>query len=477
MNIEALKKLITQGESETLEFKKSTAQLHAAFETVCAFLNGSGGIVLIGVTDAGKIVGQTFSDETKREIAREISKIEPATQLNVHYINYQKNKKVIVLEVKKGSHAPYIYDHRPYQRHQSSTTRITQHQYEQMIVARGQLNHSWESQINDKCDLNSLDHEKIYQVVAIAVDKARIPASALNSKVHDILARYTLVEGEQVKNAAVVLFAKEEALNLPQCVIKMARFRGKDKFGEMLDSKHVYANAITMLDEADLFIRKHLLISSFFDKNQFERIDKPTLPMLAVREALVNAIAHRDYSVHSGSITLAIYDDKMVIWNNGTLPKQLTIEDLSKNHFSWAQNPLIARVFHSMKLIETWGTGTNKMINLCREDGLPDPEFKEEFGGLSVTFKFKTSIGISPSSEDPSQTHLIKGLTPKERKEKIIALLTNQGRLSAREIHHKLSIAVSFRTIKSDLLALQQEHVIKQVGQGKNTLWEINILD
>src|SRR3989304_7713424 len=112
-----------KGEGVTVEFKKTTAQLHAIFETVCAFLNNKGGIVLIGITDDGKIIGQDISDRTKQEIANHITKIEPSAQslIEIEYILKENGKKIIAITVNKGKHSPYVYDGRAFYRNESAT--------------------------------------------------------------------------------------------------------------------------------------------------------------------------------------------------------------------------------------------------------------------------------------------------------------------------------------------------------------------
>ena len=138
MNIEQLKSIIKQGESHTLEFKKSTTQLKAAFETLCGFLNEHGGTVLIGVSDKGEIVGQNVTDNTRKEIAREINKIEPPVHIDVTYVPLDNDKSVIVLEARAEPYSPYVFDARPFHRNQSTTSRMPQHQYEQLLVKRNQ---------------------------------------------------------------------------------------------------------------------------------------------------------------------------------------------------------------------------------------------------------------------------------------------------------------------------------------------------
>jgi ATP-dependent DNA helicase RecG len=165
LDINKINLLVEKGESHNLEFKKSTSLLRAVFETICAFLNAKGGIVLIGVNNSGQIVGQDVTDNTKQEIAREINRIEPTANVEIYYIPVNVGKYVIAIEVSEGTHAPYVYDGRPYERNQTTTDRITQHRYEQFIVRRGQLNHSWESQIAVGYDIFSLDHDQIRKLL------------------------------------------------------------------------------------------------------------------------------------------------------------------------------------------------------------------------------------------------------------------------------------------------------------------------
>lgn len=129
MNIEQLIELVKQGESQRLEFKKTTGQLKPAFETACAFLNGKGGVILFGVKDDGQIIGQQVADQTKQDIAHELKKIEPYAPIEIHYIPIKNDQQIIMIEVPQGKHTPYAYDGRPYERNQSTTERMTQHRY------------------------------------------------------------------------------------------------------------------------------------------------------------------------------------------------------------------------------------------------------------------------------------------------------------------------------------------------------------
>ena len=213
MSFEKLKYLILKGESETLEFKKSTGLIKAVFQTITGFLNHKGGTVLIGVLDNGKIVGQEITESTRQKIAKELPKIEPRAQVNIEYIPIEDTKQVIAITVLAGKHSPYAYDGRAYQRDLENTNRMPQHLYEQKLVARGQLNYSWESYLSAKYTLEDLDEDLIYEVVADGIRARRIPGSAIKDSKEEILSRFQLTEGSQIKNAALVLFCKKSCLS------------------------------------------------------------------------------------------------------------------------------------------------------------------------------------------------------------------------------------------------------------------------
>ena len=469
MKLNQLTTIINQGESNVLEFKKSTGLLRNIFETVCAFLNGDGGIVLIGVTDSGKIVGQDVSDKTRREIACELSKLEPAAQLliNIFYIPIEKSKQVIVLKVYPGKHIPYVYDGRAFYRNQSTTSRMLQHLYEQLIIKRGQLNHAWEEIITTEYSLDDLDQEEIYKTVADGIRENRIPASAQRDNAKKILQRLNLMVGDKLKLAAIVLYAKQESLRLVQCMIKLARFKGNDKLGDFIDNQQVYGNAFRLLSEADAFFRRHLPIASFFKPDQFKRIDKPALPVMAVREALINSICHRNYADRSADISVAIFSDRVDIWNNGSLPSTITIKDLTRAHESILRNKLIANAFYVRGLIEKWGTGTNKMIALCKETGLVAPEFVERTGGLAVVFRFAELIDTSAEFKTASNIEMTA------RQKDILAIIKKHGTVNIQQIISELENPPTQRTIQKELAKLKISNTVNYKGKGRATVWFI----
>ncbi len=466
MDISQVTTLIHQGESNNLEFKKSTTQLKPAFETACAFLNGNGGIVLIGVSDAGQLIGQHVTDNTRQEIAREINKIEPTAQIEIFYIPLKDEKYVIAIKVDSNHHAPYTYDGRAFERNQSTTCRMTQHGYEQLIVARGQLNHSWEESIATSHSIDDLDFDEINMAVQQGIAAGRVPAIAENETIEGILKSWNLMEGGRINNAAVVLFAKNVLPRYSQCHLKLGRFSGTDMLGDFIDNREYFGNAFQMLREANSFISRHLPIASFFEADRFERIDKPTLPVLAVREALVNAICHRDYSHRSSSVTLAIFDDRMEIWNNGKLPANLKITDLKKKHKSTPVNKLISKVFYDRKYFDGWGTGIIKIFDLCRINDLPEPGYEQYSGGIEIRFKFRESIGFAKTPELE-----FSGYQLTMRQKNILKILLAGKKMTVGEITETMENPPAPRTVGDDLSHLKKLGLIKLEGIGRGARW------
>lgn len=463
MNIEELKLQVAQGESSTLEFKTSTATLKAAFETICGFLNSNGGTVVVGVKDDGKITGQIINDKTKREIANEIKQIEPTAVIDIHYIKVKENTIVISIQVNRGNHMPYTYDGRAFERRETETHRMSQHRYEQLLVERGQLNHSWEEQAATDYSIDSLNSDEIYQTIMEGISGKRIHASIAKESIEKILRQLGLFSEGKLKNAAVVLFGKEIESGYTQCWLKMARFKGTSTSADFIDNQQVHCNVFGMLEAADNFMQKHLPLAGYFKPDQFKRVDKLALPILAIREALVNAICHRDYSDRTGYISIAIFDDRVEIWNNGTLSSKLRLEDLKRKHDSVLRNELIAKVFYLRGLIEAWGTGTTRMIDSCKKDGIPAPKFSERTSGFLVMFKFASSIGSSKIIEK-------SGLTA--RQNEILKLLAKSS-LNGTKITQMLKESASVRVVQKDLVTLEMMGLVTRAGKARSVMWSI----
>jgi ATP-dependent DNA helicase RecG len=467
MNLNDIQSIVKNKESESLEFKKSTAQLQAAFETLCAFLNGHGGIVLIGVNDHGQLLGQLVSDKTRLAIANEMRKIEPPEQIEIDYIEIKPERHIIALSVKDGVHSPYIYNGRPFQRHESSTELMPQHRYEQLFIQRRQLNHSWESFSEKNISLDNLDENLILSIARVGVERARLPESIFRDKPIEILEKFNLLDDGKPKNAAIVLFCKNKKFQFIQSQLRLARFKGLDKT-EFMDSKLIVGNVFYLYEQAISFLNNYLPVSGKITNDGPRRIETASIPYKVLREALVNALCHRDYSLSGGAVSVAIYDDRVEVSSTGSLPYEMTEEYLIQKHRSIPRNPLIAEVFYAYGFIEMWGRGIEDIIEFSKNAGNPEPKFIVTKLDFTVCLPMKEPIlTVKQSIRNKKEGTL------NIRQQKILKLLREHTILSANEIYTLLLKPSSLRTIKADLTALQEYELVERQGKGTNTVWKI----
>ncbi len=464
MDIQHIESLIKHGETDCVEFKKSTMQLHAALETLCAFLNGKGGTVLLGVSNDGKLIGQDVSDHTQQEIANGLNKLEPSAIVNVHYIILENNKSLIVMHVDKSEQAPYTYDGRAFYRNQSTTMLMLRDRYHELLVQRGQIR-SWETLVTHDYTIDDLDHEEIRRAVAEGIRAKRVSITAQHENLEDILKSWNLLKKGKLNNAAVVLFAKNTMPYYSQCHLKLGRFRGTEKNRDFIDNKQFFGNAFRMFEEANSFIMRHLPIASFFKSDQLQRQDQLALPVLAIREALVNALCHRDYSHRSGTIFIAIFDDHLSIWNTGKLPADFETTDLNKKHYSDPVNKIISKVFYDRAYFDGWGTGIMEIFELCQQNNLPAPTYEEYSGGVEITFKFKEPIAYTKYEINIDQLNT--------RQKEIIAILQQYGAVGLKKIISELNNPPSERMIRKDLAVLKEIGLIELEGFAKTAVWKL----
>ena len=364
-DIEDIKELIAQTENEQVEFKETTGQLERGMETLCAFLNGEGGTVLFGITDKGKIIGQEVADVTKRSIAEAINRLEPTANVHVFYIPLpDSSKKIIALHVENSrDNRPFCYKSRPYYRVESVTSAMPQAVYNQLLIIRDEAKYRWELFENPKLSLQDMDENEILKTVRLGIECGRLPENTGNN-LSIILEKFGLLVNGVLNNAAAVLFANRELIEYPQCLLRLARFKGTDKI-VFMDNQRVQGNLFQLLDSAMTFI----------------------------------------FKTPGGSVGIAIYDDRVEIENPGTFPHGWDMERMKSEHCSEPRNPLIANVLYKRKLLENWGRGISLMTEECRKANLPEPEFKLANGFVILVFRYGTNNHTS-TMQVPHKHHI-----------------------------------------------------------------------
>lgn len=182
-----------------------------------------------------------------------------------------------------------------------------------------------------------------------------------------------------------MLFLKETMKYIPQAQVICALYKGTEKI-TVLDRKDLIGDLVTIIDEAILFLKKHLNLR--YEIKEIRRKEILEILEIAIREAVVSAVCHRDYFEKGANVMVEIFDDQVEISNPGSLPHGMTLEDFGKK--SITRNPIIASLLHHIHYIEKMGTGINRMREACKEAGIPEPEF-EITGFFTILFRRKTS--------------------------------------------------------------------------------------
>ena len=284
----------------------------------------------------------------------------------------------------------------------------------------------------------------------------------LGETVEVVLRRLELVTDRRVMRAAAILFGKEGGPGHPMGEVRLARFRGLTK-DEFRDNRQFKGHAFSLLAHAERFLDEHVPIASTFVEGQMRRVDTPLYPPLALREALVNALVHRDYSVDGGAVSVALFDDRLEIWSTGLLPTGLTPADLRGTHESNPRNRLIAGVFHRRGLIERWGRGTNKILAEAERAGCPEPEFEETAGAFVVRFR---PVAERRDAGSPAPD-------VGERGARVLEILRRAGPLGATAILEELGESITLRSLQRELRRLARAELIEASGQGRSTTYRL----
>ncbi|MBN1849857.1 MAG: putative DNA binding domain-containing protein [Deltaproteobacteria bacterium] len=413
-----LNKLLKKGEGQKLEFKRSTAELQGSMQSLCAFMNASGGIVIIGVGPDGRLIGQDVSDSTQQKVAAALARFEPPAPVQMEIIDLGKDKQVIVLRAEAGNESvPFTFEGRAYERLGTTTRKMSQSRYERLLLDRGHAKRRWENLPAEGLTIEDLDRVEILRTRELAIQQNRISPDTSHD-IGDILDRLGLRVDGNLTQAAQVLYGTRLFPDYPQCLLKMGRFRGTTIIGEIVDNRQEHMNAFSMVREGMAFLERTMPLGARFPEGKIFREDRFPVPPDALREILLNAVMHRDYSDYSGYVAIVVFDDRVEIQSHGLLPQGVTLEQLSGPHRSKLRNPLIAEAFHRTGAVEVWGRGTNRAIAACERHGAAIPTFEERQGFLIVTFKAtiaeeQEKIGKPPARPDQVTDHVSRQVSDK----------------------------------------------------------------
>lgn len=378
MNILAKIKL---GENRFVEFKEKLPSSKNIAKTIVAFSNGAGGEIFIGVNDKGEVMGLNEDELLKMpDIISDIvySSCYPTIIPDI-FIENIKDAKIIVVKVYPGNLRPYFI--KSIGKNEGTYVRIGSENKKADIeflheLERKRRNIGYDSEINYEYDLKQMDNNFLGGLFLKRLGKTLSVNGMKN---------LGLIKSENGRdyptNALAILAGK-----LDNTYTDCARFKGNTK-ENFIDRKEFSGNLFDQIEEIEKFLKNHLNLSSVIEG--FLRKDSYEIPIEALREAVLNALIHRDYARKGCNVKIAIYDDIVEITSPGVLPPSIPLYEIFSSKRSEARNKIIAKIFKELGYIEQWGTGMSKIYRLCKENGLKTPEVKENGYFLQVIFHRK----------------------------------------------------------------------------------------
>jgi predicted HTH transcriptional regulator len=436
-----LLEILKRPEGKTLEFKRDLSSPEAALRTIVAFANTAGGVLLVGVEDRSRNVrGVPEALDLEERVANLISdRIAPRLVPEIEILPWRRTH-VLGLEIHPSPSRPHHLisegsEAGVYVRVGSTNRRADSEMIGELRrVARGE---GYDEQPMPELDSEAIDFPAASESFAGTRDLPRRDLETLR-----------LVTGHQGRKVptvgGMILFGKDRERHFPDAWIQAGRFAGTDR-SRILDHVEIRSYPDRAIEEAIAFVQKHSLHGA--EIGAVRRQERWNLPPVAVREAVINAVAHTDYAQRGAPLRISIFDDRMEVENPGLLPFRLTVEDLPRG-VSKLRNRVIGRVFHELGLIEQWGSGIQRMTAACREAGLAPPVFEE------IATRFRVTIGTTRTG-DPVLD---------ETDEAILESLGGADGLGTSEIAE--AIELSPRATRTRLARLVGRGIVREIGTG-----------
>jgi len=446
-----IKELIDRGESQSLEFKESLKLKDEIGETVSAFSNSDGGTVIVGVSDSGGSPGVDIGKNTLEELANYIKRsTDPQIFPSVKILEVD-GKNVVMIEVAESAEKPVFFKNHAYKRVGKTNQMISSSELRKLAKESGGRVY-WDERVCEDAGLEDIGEEKVRWFLKEARKERGVNLSE-DAPIEEALMKLKLLKNGELTNAALLLFFKEPTFL--QSEVKCIRFSGNEPIKPYIDFQTIEGTVFDLIDKTEDFVLRNIRKSIRLVSGKVQRVERYEYPPDAIREAIVNAVAHRDYESPSKA-QVRIFDGRIEVWSPGTLPDEITIEDLGREHISVPRNPLLFKQLFWVKYVEDVGGGTLDMISQCREWEIPEPLFEHAAGAFVVTFR------LPPDVEDLERSGL------NERQIRAMNYVVKKGAISNKEYTSLNNISRKMATI--DLTQLVTKGLLIRVGEGKRDI-------
>jgi ATP-dependent DNA helicase RecG len=460
MDVPTLRTLIRGGRNQTFDWYPRDVSTSALAASLIALANSAGGTVLVGLTPrVGRPQGLRDPDAVVDVALKAALSAKPPLIIPLPRVMELDGRELVAITVPPG--LPHVYNlNGEYLIRDGADNRpLSPRALRRLMMARGEL--SWEAQTPAGITLDDLDWEAVGSYVRqlemlsdVAPETILLRRGCLVSQKEELTPTY----------AGALLFGRDPQRWVRGAEIEMARFSSRE-MDDAFVRQTLSGTLPHQLAQAEAFLvdNMHSVVRMGPDLTRDER---PQFPLEAAREALVNAVAHRDYGISGDQIRVFLFADRLEVSSPGRLPGPVTVDNIAEERFS--RNEAIVQVLADMGFIERLGYGIDRMIRLMREHKLAPPRFEEKAGGFRVTLVGADDPAalVAPVLDLRQFSHV--ELNP--RQEKCLAFLLTHRRITNRD-YQSLCPEVHPETLRRDLVDLVQQDVLLKVGDKRATYY------
>jgi ATP-dependent DNA helicase RecG len=467
MSIDDVWQLIKGGRSVHADWLSEQASAQTMATTMAAMANSLGGTLLIGVVgQSASMVGVRDTEGVIDRVLQAALSTDPPLIIPLPRVLHMSGKAVVSVHIPQGMPHVYSVEGRYLHRQDVENIALPTRDLRRLIIERGEG--SFETEIARGASLDDLDWDKAKAYASSLTGIGEMSAEAV------LVKRGCLAHQDAAlrpTNAGILLFGKDPQLHIRSADIAAARFAG-ETMSDTFTRQDIMGTLPDQIRRSETFLVDHLrkgvqLGSTMARDEQFE------YPLEASRELVVNAVAHRDYSIKGDGIRLFLFSNRMEVTSPGGLPGPVTIANIKDERFS--RNPAIVQVLSDMGFIERLGYGVDRVIDLMRQQKLREPEFMETAGGFRVVLHNQATPSVSedrPALRTPDYRGEYNGIAINPRQEVALVHLNTEGvtRITNSDLQH-LCPDVHPETIRRDLADLVTKDILRKMGEKRGSYY------
>jgi len=435
-------------ESQNIEFKVTWRDEYLKW--ICGFANAYGGTIFIGKNDTGNVDDLKNAKKLMEEIPNKVrDTLGILVDVNLHQTDQGKFIEILVEQY------PYPVNYKGQYHYRSGSTKqelkgVALDKF--LLQKKGKR---WDGVPVPNVSTNDLKQETFDFFRKRAFRSQRINEESLADSNEHLIENLRLKEGKFLKRASILLFHPNPEKYITGAYIKIGFFESDS---DLRFQDEIHGNLFEQIEKTtELLFTKY--IKALISYEELNRVETYEYPKEAIREALLNSVAHKDYS-GGVPIQISVYKDKLMIWNEGQLPENWTVKNLLEKHASRPYNPDIANALFRSGYIESWGRGTIKIVNECKKAGIPEPIFTYNSSDISVEFR----------KDIYNEKHL-QSLNLNDRQVKAVLYVKKKGRITNKE-YQEINNTTD-RTALRDLETLIELNIIKRIGEKKGAYYEL----